>query len=285
MSPAERGARDKEFSSLKADWVGKVVRDPTKPADALTLSGYLGDSATPEHLRLYFEVELATWVDIPVAAMLHAQRLPEEASPLGEVMVWIRRDAQLIHGGGGAQQTGTFFEGPIFQEQYAAALGAGAGPFGGGFPPGGFFSVPPQCPPFTPKCPSFLPVQCPISVGTPRCPISYFAPQCPTRVGPVCPTQGVPRCPISLLPVQCPRTPGRPCITITVPLNCQSKLICGTQNIVCQTAGVPCQSLQCTGFCPSAIDACPSAPGGCDPWGGVGGVINPGGFFGGGFGG
>jgi hypothetical protein len=282
MSPPNERL-SKELGSLKADWIARVVRDPSQPANATTLTGYLGDSAKDGHARLYFDVDLSSYVDIPADDLLHAQRLPQDQSPLGEVIVWIRRTAKLVQGTEGAQAAGSWFEGPIVQEQYGTAAVPNA--IGGitpvltapirTFP---IWNCPPRTLPWNGCPPPTLPWQ--------GCP--------PVTV----PWQGCPP-----LTQTCPRTPIKPCITNTlIGPGCNIKtpiVLCATQNLACSTAICPVtrqvncvsnlcpvtltggcqtnfcpqsQAIVCTGACPSIVDGCPSAPGGCD-WTTV---INPG---------
>src|SRR5215831_1068176 len=182
------------------DFVSKVVKDPKQPPDALLLTGYLGESSEEGHTRLHFDPELKNYVEIPNDAVLHTQPIPKESSSLGGHHVWIKRDAELIHGTVGPERTkAKFFEGPI-----AAAVGAagvGAGPV---------TALPAGCPVTAPTacaCPlTIIPIQCPTQPlhcppPTPLCPVTLLH-------GCVSP---LPHCPPSPPPLLCPHTPLHGC--------------------------------------------------------------------------
>lgn len=302
----------KDLAALKADWVARVARDPAQPPQATMLTGYLADSSRDGHARLYLDAELSSYVDIPADDLLHGQRLPADQSPLGEVVVWVRRSAKLVQGSD-AQGAGSWFEGPITREQYtgvaaaainAAANSAACGPgqtiIGPSCPtatPCGPWTLPPLCPPLTlpAQCfPTLLPPQCPPPTLPPGCPPPTLPPRCPP-ITPLCPRTPIRPCPThtligpgcnikSVLTV-CPTQPVL-CTVHTV-LNCPPKtaicpvtpacphsfLTCPSQVAICVTPNCPVQTAICTAVCPSAVDACPSAPGGCDTFTTV---INPG---------
>jgi hypothetical protein len=107
----------------KSDFVGKIVTDPTKPPNAVLLSGYLGDSSDDGHTRLYFDLELSSHVDIPNEAILH--REPYELYGHGHIiifMVWVKRDA-LIKPGRDLTQAAQarYFQGEIMKAYGATA--------------------------------------------------------------------------------------------------------------------------------------------------------------------
>lgn len=109
------------------DFVSKVVKDPKQPPDTLLLNGFLGKSSEDGHVRLYFDPELKSYVEIPQDAILHSQEISKESSPLGGHHVWINPNAELIHGRVGPQRTkAKFFEGPLGAA--AAGMGAAAQP-------------------------------------------------------------------------------------------------------------------------------------------------------------
>ncbi|HWS88787.1 MAG TPA: hypothetical protein VN282_17565 [Pyrinomonadaceae bacterium] len=99
------------------DFVGRIVRDPNEPPCLTLLSGYLGSSSEEGHVRLYLDEELCRYVEIPEKAIRHTQELPPEQSPLGGSLVWIDRDAEVMHGAAGSERRkATFLEGQIAQD-------------------------------------------------------------------------------------------------------------------------------------------------------------------------
>lgn len=275
MTPAAGKDDSGALGRLRAEWVDRVARDPREPADAMALTGYLGASARDDHHRLYLDVGLSSYVDIPSADVLHGQRMQED-SALGEVIVWVRRDARLSYGP--TAQASGFFDGSITEQ------------FGGGFPP---FTIPPFCLPPTlpPRCFPPLTVQprcLPPTIPLRGCPPPTFPPRCPPPTWPPlgCPPPRTPVVPCLHTVIDCPvRTPVFPCLTTdprcqpvrTPVLPCiQFTPACPVQSavVICQTA-----------ICPSAVDACPSAPAGCDTPFNPETPINPAGYFGGGMGG
>ena len=99
------------------DFVARLVPDPVDPPDLLLLKGYLGASSEEGHVRLYLDEELSRYVEIPRKAIRHARELPPEQSPLGGSLVWIDREADLMHGKAGEEPgVASFLEGWIADE-------------------------------------------------------------------------------------------------------------------------------------------------------------------------
>lgn len=120
------------------DFVGRLVQDPKDPQPVTLLSGYLGSSSEEGHVRLYLDEELCRYVEIPEKAIRHTQELSPEQSPLGGSLVWIDRDAEVLHGAAGSERRkATFLEGQIAQDYIGGAGGIGTS--GGGYndPAGG----------------------------------------------------------------------------------------------------------------------------------------------------
>ena len=106
------------------DFVRRIVQDPNAPPSVTLLSGYLGSSSEEGHVRLYLDEELCRYVEIPEKAIRHTQELPPEQSPLGGSLVWIDRDAEVLHGAAGSERRkATFLEGQIAQDY----IGGGGG--------------------------------------------------------------------------------------------------------------------------------------------------------------
>jgi hypothetical protein len=249
------------------DFVSKVVKDPKQPPDTLMLTGYLGDSSEEGYTRLYFDPELRSYVEVPNDAILHTQPISKESSSLGGHHVWIKRDAEVIHGKVGPERTkAKFFEGPI-----AAAAAGAAAPLAITVLPncGITHATVCVCPPITPVhgCPSPLP-HCPPSPPPLLCPVTPLH-GCPPPT-PLCPTLPI-HCPTVLChtPLHgCP-TPPVLCPTPTAVQHCITQITCPSVAILCPTptalthcvtqltcpsVHIPCQSVPA---CPSAI-GCPS---------------------------
>src|SRR5215210_5803019 len=125
------------------DFVARLVPDPKDPPGLMLMSGYLGESSEEGHVRLYLDEELSRYAEIPREAIRHARALPHEQSPLGGSLLWIDRDAEVMHGKAGAKPgAASFLEGWVTDEyaEVAAAFppakpaARGVGPEAGMYP-------------------------------------------------------------------------------------------------------------------------------------------------------
>lgn len=259
-----------------ADFVGQVIKDPKSPPETLLLQGFPGASSEKGHTRLYFDAQLSSYIEIPDEAILHSKELSVEHSPLGGAYLWIKKDAQVIHGSVGPSRVkAAFLEGPIM----GGAVGI-PGPDwpGGGFPVPTYGGCPPLPTAFCPTRPGFgcppPTVTCPTRPWT-GCPLPTRF--CPTRPEhgcppptPACPTRPI-VCMFTHLPqchtlIDCPQPTLNYGVACTLVNNCgpNTVLHCGVQ-----TAMPNCIH---TVACPSAVDACPSSLGCGFPGGFPGGV-------------
>ncbi|HET6260707.1 MAG TPA: hypothetical protein VFG99_00525, partial [Chloroflexia bacterium] len=190
----------------EADFIAKIVGDPTNPPDTILLTGFLGRSSEPDYTRLYFDAELSDYVEIPNDAILFVQPLAAEGSALaGSSYVWIQSDAELIHGKAGPnRQRARFFEGRIAQDYLGGAAGGGGGGGGGGGQGEDPQTNMPGCP-STSTCPPTSGYGCP---STSTCPPQTHMLGCPpTSTCPPTSGYGCPRtstCP----PTSAPGCPG-----------------------------------------------------------------------------
>jgi len=241
-----------EKGNLKQDdLIAKLVKDPKAPPDALLLSGFLGASSEDDHTRLYLTATLDDYVEIPSDAILHTQEIPKDQSPLGGTLLWIKKDAELIHGKVGPNRTkAKFLEGRIQQEFVRAQAAVGIGV---DIPP----SLPlgPGCPThFIQACPSLAqgfcpPSQIPIGCPTHHPPCTIAGPGCPTLIHTVCTCVG-PACPTHAAP--CTHAgPGCPTLGPTIIQCCQPSLAapcpshppiaCPTNPIICTHLSPQCR--------------------------------------------
>ena len=106
------------------DFVARLVPNPKDPPGLMLMSGYLGESSEGGHVRLYLDEELSRYAEVPKEAIRHARELSPAESPLGGSLLWVDRDAELMHGKAGAKPgAASFLEGWITDE-YAEVAAA-----------------------------------------------------------------------------------------------------------------------------------------------------------------
>ena len=287
----------------KQTFVSKLVKDPAKPPSTAALSGWAGEAAAKQHIRLYLDMELSSHVDIPEEIILNREDSQGEDPKQQQTHIWIdRANLEKLIFSNPRNPGGPGFPGGPINTTIAPLCG---GPINTVFPPlcGG---PSPFCPPTQqPPCGGFTstPPLCPQPTIQPPCGFTTTGPVCPptsqppcgfTAVGPVCPPQTIqppcqfttavgPNCPPATLQQPCggggqtafgPVCPVQtlipPCnFGTAVGPNCPPQTLqppCGlgpTSNALCQPG-------------PSAVDACPTAF--CPPGGGFGGNFGGGGF-------
>lgn len=77
------------------DFVDRIVSDPSQPPEVAVFQGFVGASDREDHVRVYADVALSAWVDLPAAAVLHAVRLPAGQSPLGGSILLVDASATV----------------------------------------------------------------------------------------------------------------------------------------------------------------------------------------------
>ena len=77
--------------------VEKLVKDPTQLPNAKIVAGFIGNSPTDGHIRLYLTPEFNEYIDIPSEAVVHTQSLSASVDPLERSLLWIRSNADLLH--------------------------------------------------------------------------------------------------------------------------------------------------------------------------------------------
>ena len=106
------------------DFVARLVQDPTDPPGLQLLGGYLGASSEEGHVRLYLDEELSRYAEIPKASIRHARELSPAESPLGGSLLWVDRDAELMHGKSGAKPGAASFLEGWMADEYAEVAAA-----------------------------------------------------------------------------------------------------------------------------------------------------------------
>lgn len=203
-------------------WVDKLVPDPANPPHLQVLAGYRGRSAQENHTRLYTDLELSGWADVPDDAILLTREEPgEHGLPL--TLVWTGLDAKIQSGPQATQGTGAeWFQGQVAQDFGEAALPGPIPPrtpiFGCRTPLAGCPTPPRLCPTPILRCPPRTPwLGCPtpprlcptVALRTSCCPspVIRCTPQCPTQPTLCCPITRQPPCPsigIACTVIDCP---------------------------------------------------------------------------------
>lgn len=79
--------------------VSKVVRDPKRPPQVRVIRGYVGESTEDAAVRVYLDVELRRFVDIPSKEIVHLERPSKGGDALAPDLVWVGEKAMIRHRG------------------------------------------------------------------------------------------------------------------------------------------------------------------------------------------
>ncbi len=108
--------------------MSRLVSDPAKPPQTTLLSGYVGASDEEGHTRIYFDPQLSDYVEVADDDVLHTEPAGG-TGPLSPTLVWIKRDAQVLHGqAGSTRQRAGFFEGRVWRENFGVTVAGRPGP-------------------------------------------------------------------------------------------------------------------------------------------------------------
>lgn len=220
----------------KDDFISRIVGDPKNPRESRLLQGWLGDAAEETNRRLYTDLSLSSYVDIPTDAILHTEPL-RDSQPPGAVFVWYKADANVQQGGSAAGRAARFLQGPVTQTFGAGAPGGGAG----AGVVGGDFTLPTGviCLSAVDGCPTRI--NCDTKPPTAFC--SQFPEGCQTQCGRDCQTPQ-PGC----TNVNCTQA-GPDCPPPSIGIACTVVPTCRTNPI-----------LDCTFGCTIAGAQCPETP-------------------------
>lgn len=251
------------------DITTKVISDPHKNDTHTLLKGYIGKSSLEKHIRVYFDIQLNNFIEVPVSGVAHCMELSATESPLGGSLLWIERSASIVFGKPQDKERPIikFLEGDIYtaylnknghiKQNHQGSLDTTFTADGSCLTLGACVTI---CPTTNPPC------------GTTEFCFTRFCPSqyCPTTdacfTQSFCPT--VPAC-LQVMATEIPCTTIGPCHTMSCPVtsfNCPSHDInCpppvtadGTCQTVsgCPTSGCPTGSQCNTSSCPS--QPCPS---------------------------
>jgi hypothetical protein len=90
--------RSDQESILKPDaLIERLAPDASEVPDVRVLAGFLGRSARRGHWRLYLTPNLNDYVEFAEDDVVHSHPLETDENRLGGTLVWVRRDANLVH--------------------------------------------------------------------------------------------------------------------------------------------------------------------------------------------
>jgi len=106
------------------DFISKIVPDPANPVGHTLLRGFIGASTDKDHVRVYADESLNSFIDIPQRAIVYTKELSN--SPLGGSSIWVKSGTEYVFGrASSARKTKKkFFDGPVYQEYITANLQA-----------------------------------------------------------------------------------------------------------------------------------------------------------------
>ena len=79
--------------------VSKVAKDPKRAPRLRVIRGYVGASSEEAAVRVYLDVELRRFVDIPSKEIVHMERPSNGGDSLAPDLVWVGEEAPIRHRG------------------------------------------------------------------------------------------------------------------------------------------------------------------------------------------
>jgi hypothetical protein len=81
----------------QANWIAKIVEDPTDVPSLILMFGFVGKASKEDHIRIYLNPMLNCLSEIPKDAIIHQQDVSGPQFPLGGTFFWIAtREASRI---------------------------------------------------------------------------------------------------------------------------------------------------------------------------------------------
>ncbi len=80
-------------------FVASITRKQKSSRQLRTIRGYVGTSNKSDCVRIYLDIELRRFVDVPNKGIVHAEAISETLQPLGGVYIWVRDDVAIRHNG------------------------------------------------------------------------------------------------------------------------------------------------------------------------------------------
>lgn len=98
MNPSKKKC-EKRVRIEPQEFVSAIVTNEKKPPRLKIVRGFVGKSSKKECIRIYLDVELRRYVDVPEESIVHAEVIPKTVMPLGCAYVWVHEDTRIFHYG------------------------------------------------------------------------------------------------------------------------------------------------------------------------------------------
>jgi hypothetical protein len=122
----------KKFNLNPHPIIGELVEDPAAPPQVMQITGYLGKTPRAGYVRIYESLTLDEYTDVPEAAILHVEEVPETDLEYGGTRLFVNANAQVIREGRpGMQAESGYLEGAITAAHLSQADQAESGDWPG----------------------------------------------------------------------------------------------------------------------------------------------------------
>ncbi len=108
---------DEKKVNLKFDdFVSKIVADPANPVGHTVLRGFIGSSPEQDHVRVYLDESLNSFVDVRQNTIIYSKELA--GNSLGGSVIWVKAGTEYVlgHAPLAHKTKKRYFDGPIYQD-------------------------------------------------------------------------------------------------------------------------------------------------------------------------
>ena len=96
----ERNTRREQSNPLRPhQFITDITRKTGSSPKVNIIRGYVGESEKRTHTRIYLDIELKRFVDVPTDGIVHVADLRANNNLLAPVFLWVNTDAGIIHHG------------------------------------------------------------------------------------------------------------------------------------------------------------------------------------------
>ena len=92
-------ARQRPTQLKPQKFITTIVKDPKNPPRLQVIQGFIGRSSEARHVRIYLDMALRRYVDIPTAGVVHSELIRSANTTVEGVYVWVTEETQITHHG------------------------------------------------------------------------------------------------------------------------------------------------------------------------------------------